>query len=76
MTETTEVRYLTPRQAAELIPFKADWIRAQLAAGRLRGSRIGGRWLVEASAIDEMVAAASNTAGRSEAARRRRRRAS
>ncbi|MBM0128048.1 helix-turn-helix domain-containing protein [Pimelobacter simplex] len=63
--------YLTPEQAAERLPFgNADWIRMQLRAGRLRGSRIGGRWLIEPAAIEEMVAAGSNRQGR----RRRRRR--
>lgn len=63
-------RYLTPEQAAELLPFgNPDWIRAQLRAGRLRGSKIGGRWLIEPAAIDDMVAAGSNRP-----VRRRRRR--
>lgn len=63
-------RYLTPEQAAERLPFgNPDWIRAQLRAGRLRGSKIGGRWLVEPAALDDMVAAGSN-----QQVRRRRRR--
>ncbi|KAB2809226.1 helix-turn-helix domain-containing protein [Pimelobacter simplex] len=64
--------YLTPEEASSRLPFgNADWIRMQLRAGRLRGSKIAGRWLVEASAIAEMVEAGSNST-----ARRRRRRAS
>ena len=64
-------RYLTPELAAARLPFgNADWIRMQLRAGRLRGSKVGGRWLVEPAAIDEMVAAGSN-----QQVRRRRRRA-
>lgn len=64
--------YLTPEQAAEILPFgNADWIRMQLRAGRLRGSKVAGRWLVEESAITEMVEAGSNAQ-----TRRRRRRAS
>lgn len=67
-----EVRYLTPEQAATRLPFgNADWIRMQLRAGRLRGSKIAGRWLVEEGAIDEMVQGGTNST-----ARRRRRRAS
>lgn len=63
--------YLTPEQAAELLPFgNADWVRMQLRAGRLRGSKVGGRWLVEESAVAEMVEAGTNST------RRRRRRAS
>lgn len=64
--------YLTPEQAAERLPIgNADWVRMQLRAGRLAGSKIGGRWLVEEAAIDEMVRAGSNAQ-----TRRRRRRAS
>lgn len=63
--------YLTPEQAAERLPFgNADWIRMQLRAGRLAGSKIGGRWVVEEAAIDDMVDAGTNVT------RRRRRRAS
>lgn len=66
------VAYLTPEQAAEILPFgNADWIRMQLRAGRLAGSKVGGRWLVEEQAIKDMVAAGSNSQ-----TRRRRRRAS
>lgn len=62
--------YLTPEQAADQLPFgNADWIRMQLRAGRLRGSKVSGRWLVEESAITEMVEAGSNAQTR----RRRRR---
>lgn len=67
---TTHRQYLTPEQAAELLPYgNADWIRQQLRRGALRGSKVGGRWMVEESAIDEMVEAASNSTTR----RRRRR---
>ena len=66
------MRWLTPEQAAQRLPFgNADWIRAQLRAGHLRGSKISGRWLVEEAAIAEMVEAGSNMQGR----RRRRRQA-
>lgn len=67
---TTSTTYLTPEAAAELLPVgNADWVRIQLRAGKLRGSKIGGRWVVEESAIHEMVEAGSNST-----ARRRRRR--
>lgn len=63
--------YLTPELAAKRLPFgNADWIRKQLRFGHLAGSKIGGRWMVEEGAIDEMVKAGSNVAPR-----RRRRRA-
>lgn len=65
--------YLTPEQASAKLPaFNADWYREQLRKGRLRGSKVGGRWLIEESAIDEMVEKGSNEAPR----RRRRRRVS
>jgi hypothetical protein len=64
--------YLTPEDAATRLPFgNADWVRQQLRAGRLVGSKVGGRWVVEESAIDAMVAAGTNSP-----ARRRKRRAS
>lgn len=65
------VDYLTPEAASEKLPFgNADWVRQQLRAGKLRGSKVSGRWVVEESAIAEMVEAGSNST-----ARRRRRRA-
>lgn len=71
-SETGTPDYLTPEAAAERLPFgNADWIRMQLRAGRLRGSKISGRWLVEESAIRDMVEGGSNST-----VRRRRRRAS
>lgn len=64
------VTYLTSEEAASRLPFgNADWVRMQLRAGRLRGSKISGRWVVEESAIAEMIAAGSN-----DQTRRRRRR--
>lgn len=61
--------YLTPEAAAEHVPFSADWIREQLRLGKLAGSKVGGRWLIEAGALEQMVAAGSNSTTR----RRRRR---
>lgn len=63
--------YLSPEQAADRLPrFKAEWFRQQLRRGALRGSKVGGRWLIEESALTELVEAGSNDT------RRRRRRAS
>lgn len=57
--------YLTPEQAAERLPIgNADWFRAQLRRGRLRGSKVGGRWLVAEDAIAEMVEAGTNSTTR------------
>lgn len=62
--------YLTPEQASERLPVgNADWYRIQLRRGRLRGSKVGGRWLIEERAIEEMVERGSNSTER----RRRRR---
>lgn len=68
---TSISKYLTPEQASDLLPYgNADWVRSQLRRGTLRGSKIGGRWMVEAEAIHDMVAAGSNSTTR----RRRQRR--
>jgi hypothetical protein len=57
--------YLTPDEATEKLPrFNADWFRQQLRKGALRGSKVGGRWLIDESAIDEMVEAGSNSTRR------------
>ena len=62
--------YLTPEQAAERMPhFSADWFRAQLRRGTLRGSKVGGRWMTTQEALDDLVEAGSNNT------RRRRKRA-
>lgn len=64
-------RYITPEAAAAdpRVPLgNADWWRQQLRDGKLRGSKIGGRWMIDPAAIDEMIEAGSNTP------RRRRRR--
>jgi hypothetical protein len=54
--------YLTPEQVSERLPFgNADWVRMQLRAGRLRGSKIAGRWVVQEDAITEMVDAGANS---------------
>lgn len=63
-------KWLTPEEAAKRLPVgNADWFREQLRRGNLRGSKVGGRWLVSEAAIDEMVEAGSNST------RRRRKRA-
>lgn len=54
-----------------------DWyLRRELAAGRLRGSKIGGRWLVTQQAIEAYVADRANVRPAPTGTRRRRRRAS
>lgn len=64
-------KWLTPEEAASRLPVgNADWFREQLRKGSLRGSKVGGRWLVDETAIDEMVEAGSNATTR----RRRRKR--
>lgn len=71
MTATpTETKWLTPEQVAARLPRgNADWVRIQLRKGALRGSKVGGAWFVEESALTEMIEAGSNST------RRRRRRA-
>jgi hypothetical protein len=66
---------LTLEEAEKRAPyFSADWYRRQLRAGKIRGSKVGGRWFVEESAIEELFANGSNRPERTEASTRRRRR--
>ena len=59
---TTTTEYLTPEQAAELLPIgNADWVRQQLRTGRLSGSKVQGRWVTTREAIAAMVEAGSNS---------------
>ena len=68
--------HLSPEEASAEFPrFKPEWFREQLRAGKLRGSKVGGRWVIERSAIAEMLEAGSNDPARSKASARRRRRA-
>lgn len=65
MTTTPTRRYLTPEQASELLPYgNADWVRSQLRRGKLQGFKIGGRWMLEAEAIDDMVENGRNSTKR------------
>lgn len=65
--------YLTPAQVADLLPgVTVGWVRDQLAAGTLRGSKVGARWFIPAAAVDEMMAAASNAPTRRRRRRQRR----
>lgn len=60
---STEIRWLTPEQAAAETPlarFNADWIRRQLRQGKLRGSLIGNRWFIPEDAIGELLDAHTN----------------
>lgn len=69
-----DVVWLTLEEAEQRKPYyKADWYRRQLRAGKIRGSKVGGRWFVEESAIEELFNAGSNSPGRTEASTRRRR---
>lgn len=51
----------------------AYWVREELKAGRVRGSKIRRRWFVPEDALDELVKTTSNQAAPT---RRRRKRAS
>lgn len=62
---TAEVEWLTPEQAAELLPFgNADWVREQLRTGRLDGFKVRGRWMTTLDAVKAMVAGGSNNTRR------------
>lgn len=57
--------YLTPEQAAELLPFgNADWVRDQLRTGRLEGFKVAGRWMTTVEFVQAMVAGGSNSTRR------------
>lgn len=71
MSGTTD--WITPEQAAERLPrFTAVWVRRQLRAGSLAGSKIGGKWLTTTEAVTELIDTGSNSIK----ARKRGRRAS
>lgn len=73
MTDLTG--WLSPEQASAEFPrFKPEWYREQLRAGKLRGSKVGGRWVIDPAAIKAMLEAGSNDPARSAASTRRRRR--
>lgn len=62
---------LNPKQFAALIPGASDyWVRQELNAGRIRGSKIGRRWYIPEDSLTELVTATSNR----EAPRKRRQR--
>lgn len=76
LSASTSSPILLTLEQAELAPpyYKADWYRRQLRAGKIRGSKVGGRWFVEQSAIQELFDKGSNLPKRNDAATRRRRR--
>jgi excisionase family DNA binding protein len=47
---------LTTREAAELLHMAVDTARNEMASGRLRAAKIGGKWLTTHDAIDTYVA--------------------
>lgn len=42
---------LSVESIAESTPYSKDWIRSQLRAGRLRGRKLGGRWVILRTAL-------------------------
>jgi hypothetical protein len=62
---------LNPDEFAARLPgVSAWWVRRELAAGRIRGSKIGRRWFIPEDALTELVQINSNR----EAPRKRRQR--
>lgn len=58
----SDAEYLTPEQAAQLLPFgNADWVRDQLRTGRLEGFKVAGRWMTTVEFVKAMVAGGSNS---------------
>lgn len=63
--------YLNPEQFAERLPGVSSWwVRRELVAGRIRGSKVGRRWFIPEDALAELVSDNSNR----EAPRKRRQR--
>ena len=65
---------LTPEQTAERLQVTPWFVRRELHAGRLRGSKVGNRWRVPETALDDYLTATSNVP-ESPTRRRRRRHA-
>ena len=49
------MRFISPNEAAEVLPFTARVIRKKLRNGSLPGRKIGSRWQVDMLAIDFMT---------------------
>lgn len=48
---------LSVENIAESTPYSKDWIRTQLRTGRLRGRKLGGRWVVLRTALLDFLRA-------------------
>ncbi|WP_345436752.1 helix-turn-helix domain-containing protein [Microbacterium gilvum] len=57
MPEAPASRYLSPAQVAELLDLEPDEVLELIAAGRLRGARLGApaRWRVERASVEEYL---------------------
>lgn len=60
----SDVRMLAPAQAAELLGLSVDEIMDLVQTAQLRGARVGspGRWVIDATSIQEYLDAAAETA--------------
>lgn len=57
------MNYLSPEEFADRLPgVSATWVRRELVAGRIRGSKIGSRWFIPEDALSELVSKTSNQA--------------
>lgn len=66
------IKYRTPEQVAEDFPaFNAEWWRQQCRSGRVRASRVGGRWLIPEGAPEELIERMTNQTARTRPRRRR-----
>lgn len=65
---------LNVEEAAGQLRCTPWFLRRELNAGNLRGSKIGGHWRIPAEAVEEYVTAHSNVQQPTRPARRRRRR--
>ncbi len=64
MIKFNNITLYTIEEAAEILPVCHQTIRRYLKNGRLRGQKIGGRWLINEESINELLASpvvSSNT---------------
>lgn len=67
---------LTPEEVSDRLRCTTWFVRRELNAGHLRGSKVAGHWRVPEEAIEEYLTARSNIAAAPTPVRRRRRRVS
>lgn len=52
---STSLKFISTADAAALMHVDERHVRLLLSSGKLRGQKIGGRWLVSAAAVDKFT---------------------